>query len=128
MIVFAAVKPYRAFCASGCGVAVCLPLRSVARRAGSAVQEVRFFKGGSHGRPTGFLAMIALLANCGKPVFLRHLVDVIYGDCPDGGPDNAMKSVYACVYRLRSMFHHLGFRLLGSQSGLSQGTFMVEAR
>lgn len=47
------------------------------------------------------------LSEC-RPVLLRELIDALYGDDPDGGPERAREAVYAYVTRLRMDFAPFG--------------------
>lgn len=45
--------------------------------------------------------MAALLAKPGAPHTTRELIDYLWGDDPEGGPDCAYSHVRVCIHRLR---------------------------
>ena len=61
--------------------------------------------------PTQRAMIAALLHGQPKPVPTAHLVDVVYGDRDDGGPDNAEHIVRVQIYQIRTKLAHLGIKI-----------------
>lgn len=63
-------------------------------------------------RPVTFRVIAALLAAAPKPVMLNELVDFVWGDDEDGGPDSAAKCIDVAIHKVRPVVFALGCQIV----------------
>lgn len=60
-----------------------------------------------------------------KPVRMSELIDLLWGDDPNGGPDHPRNNVYANIWRLNQQLKSRNWRVVGEQGGAA---FNVQVR
>lgn len=90
-----------------------------------AVGKKRAFRDGSMVRfsPTEAKIALCLLAAQGRQVCEDELIEFVWGDDPDGGPEDAGRMVRVFIYKVRHILRALN---IGIESGWGRGFRAVD--